>query len=299
VSNGKLLESGLFKGIWVQPAAGDAGGSVGAALAVEHIHAGTPHTVVRPDAMSGAQLGPACDDHEVNAMIGKYTAVAQKISDLGTLMRTTAGLLAEGRIVGWVQGRMEFGPRALGNRSILGDPRDPAMQRKLNLRIKYRESFRPFAPAVLAEDAERWFDMRGAISPYMLLVRPVRQEHRKLLPNDHASRSVREKLEQVRSTVPAITHVDFSARVQTVHPDTHPRLHALISAFKQLTGTGMLVNTSFNVRGEPIVRSADDAYRCFMHTEMDALVINDHLFLKQEQPHWEKNDGWKEELMLG
>jgi carbamoyltransferase len=193
---------------------------------------------------------------------------------------------------------MEFGPRALGCRSILGDPRDAAMQRKLNLSIKYRESFRPFAPAVLAEDAEHWFDMHGAASPYMLLVRPVRDIHRLPLPAGYDGWDVRRKLEHPRSRVPAITHIDFSARVQTVDAAVSPRFHALISAFKQRTGTGMLVNTSFNVRGEPIVRSADDAYRCFMRTEMDALVIGDHLFLKHEQPHWEKNDGWKEEFVL-
>jgi carbamoyltransferase len=213
-------------------------------------------------------------------------------------MRVVADLLATGKVVGWVQGRMEFGPRALGNRSILGDPRDADMQKKLNLKIKYRESFRPFAPAVLAEDAEHWFDMRGATSPYMLLVRPVHHAHRLALPEAYESWGVRQKLEQRRSTVPAITHIDFSARVQTVDRGTNPRFHALISAFKAVTGVGMLVNTSFNVRGEPIVRSADDAYCCFMRTEMDALVINDHLFLRSEQPPWKKSDGWKEEFLL-
>ncbi|MCB0795342.1 MAG: hypothetical protein KDB88_11450, partial [Flavobacteriales bacterium] len=192
---------------------------------------------------------------------------------------------------------MEFGPRALGARSILGDPRSPEMQKKLNLKIKYRESFRPFAPSVLAEEAATYFDLEGT-SPYMLLVRPVKAAHRKPLPADYQSLGVREKLYFERSSMPAITHVDFSARVQTVHQGTNPRYHRLITAFKALTGIGMLVNTSFNVRGEPIVCTAEDAYRCFMRTEMDYLVVGDNLFNKTEQPAWERTDDWKEEFVL-
>ena len=227
----------------------------------------------------------------------RYSAPFHRFDDPTQLVERAAALLAVGKVVGWVNGRMEFGPRALGARSILGDPRDTEMQKKLNLKIKYRESFRPFAPAVLAEDAPRYFDIHTR-SPYMLLVRPVQHDLRKSLPSDYPQFGIREKLYHERSSLPAITHVDFSARVQTVHRETNPRFHALISAFKARTGVGVLVNTSFNVRGEPIVCTPEDAYRCFMRTEMDALVVGDHLFLKPEQPAWQRTDNWKEEFVL-
>ncbi|MBV6403834.1 MAG: carbamoyltransferase [Flavobacteriales bacterium] len=298
VANGKLLESGLFRDLFIQPAAGDAGGALGAAYAAHHIHHGAARdTAEQPDAMRGGYLGPAITAQDVERTARRYGAPCHRFDDPRQLVERTAELLAEGKVVGWVNGRMEFGPRALGARSILGDPRDTGMQKKLNLKIKYRESFRPFAPAVLAEDASRYFDLQGR-SPYMLLVRPVQHDLRRPLPADYPQFGIREKLYHERSSLPAITHVDFSARVQTVHRDTNPRFHALIEAFKARTGVGMLVNTSFNVRGEPIVCTPDDAYRCFMRTEMDALVVGDHLFLKHEQPAWQRTDNWKEEFVL-
>jgi len=298
VANGKLLESGVFKEIFIQPAAGDAGGALGAAYAVHHIHhGGARDTAQQPDAMQGSYLGPAVVAQDVERLARRYGAPFHRFDDSSALMERTSALLAEGKVVGWVQGRMEFGPRALGARSILGDPRDTEMQKKLNLKIKYRESFRPFAPAVLHEDRANYFELTTR-SPYMLLVRPVHASLRKPLPAEYPQMGIREKLYHDRSTLPAITHVDFSARVQTVHGETNPRFHALISAFKAKTGTGMLVNTSFNVRGEPIVCTPEDAYRCFMRTEMDVLVLGDHLFLKAEQPAWERTDNWKEEFVL-
>lgn len=298
VANGKLLESGLFKDLFIQPAAGDAGGALGAAYAAHHIHHGAARdTAEQPDAMRGGYLGPAITTQDVERTARRYGAPFHRFDDPQQLVDRTAALLAEGKVVGWVNGRMEFGPRALGARSILGDPRDTEMQKKLNLKIKYRESFRPFAPAVLAEDAPRYFDIHTR-SPYMLLVRPVQHDLRRSLPPSYPQFGIREKLYHERSSLPAITHVDFSARVQTVHRETNPRFHALISAFKARTGVGVLVNTSFNVRGEPIVCTPEDAYRCFMRTEMDALVVGDHLFLKPEQPAWQHTDNWKEEFVL-
>ena len=299
VANGRLLKEGIFDNLFIQPAAGDAGGALGAAYAVQHIHQGSPRTTAGPaDAMQGAYLGPAFSSEDALRAVKKYDARATRFPDPAALADRVALLLAAGNVIGWVQGRMEFGPRALGDRSILGDPRNPDLQKKLNLKIKYRESFRPFAPAVLAEDAHRYFDMQGATSPYMLLVRPVKEELRKPLPAEYPGFGIREKLYHDRSTLPAITHVDHSARVQTVHADTNPRFHQLIGAFKQLTGCGVLVNTSFNVRGEPIVCTPEDAYRCFMRTEMDYLVISDLLFDKKDQPAWKKTDDWKEEFKL-
>ena len=298
VANGKLLESGLFKDLFIQPAAGDAGGALGAAYAAHHIHHGAARdTAEQPDAMRGGYLGPAITTQDVERTARRYGAPFHRFDDPQQLVDRTAALLAEGKVVGWVNGRKEFGPRALGARSILGDPRYTEMQKKLNLKIKYRESFRPFAPAVLAEDAPRYFDIHTR-SPYMLLVRPVQHDLRRSLPPDYPQFGIREKLYHERSSLPAITHVDFSARVQTVHRETNPRFHALISAFKARTGVGVLVNTSFNVRGEPIVCTPEDAYRCFMRTEMDALVVGDHLFLKPEQPAWQRTDNWKEEFVL-
>ncbi|MDB5241969.1 MAG: carbamoyltransferase [Spirosoma sp.] len=298
VSNGKLQKAGIFKDLFIQPAAGDAGGALGAALAAYHIYFGQERIVTTErDAMRGSYLGPTFSDLDVELMAVKYKAVSTHFSDVGELSRQTAKLLADGNVVGWVQGRMEFGPRALGGRSILGDPRNAEMQKKLNLKIKYRESFRPFAPSVLAEDCAEYFDYDGA-SPYMLLVHPVTESRRASLPANYDSFPLREKLYYQRSDLPSITHIDFSARIQTVHKDTNPRYYQLIEAFKQLTGYGVIVNTSFNVRGEPIVCTPDDAYRCFMRTEMDYLVVGNYLFDKRQQPQWQEKDNWKEEFVL-
>lgn len=298
VSNGKLQKAGIFKDLFIQPAAGDAGGALGAALAAYHIYYGQERTVTTErDAMRGSYLGPTFSDLDVELMAVRYKAVSTHFSDLGELCRQTANLLADGNVVGWVQGRMEFGPRALGGRSILGDPRNAEMQKKLNLKIKYRESFRPFAPSVLAEDCATYFDYDGD-SPYMLLVHPVTESRRTDLPANYDSFPLREKLYYQRSDLPSITHIDFSARIQTVHKDTNPRYYQLIEAFKQLTGYGVIVNTSFNVRGEPIVCTPDDAYRCFMRTEMDYLVVGNYLFDKRQQPQWQEKDNWKEEFVL-
>ncbi|GAB3960875.1 carbamoyltransferase [Spirosoma harenae] len=298
VSNGKLQSAGIFKDIFIQPAAGDAGGALGAALAAYHIYFGKEREVTTErDAMRGSYLGPTFSDLDVELMALKYKGVAKHFTDFTELSREAARLLAEGNVVGWVQGRMEFGPRALGGRSILGDPRNAEMQKKLNLKIKYRESFRPFAPSVLAEDCAEYFDYDG-ISPYMLLVHPVAESRRTPVPADYASFPLREKLYYQRSDLPSITHIDYSARIQTVHKDTNPRYYQLIDSFKQLTGYGVIVNTSFNVRGEPIVSTPDDAYRCFMRTEMDYLVVGNYLFDKRQQPEWQDTDNWKEEFVL-
>ncbi len=298
VSNGKLQKEGIFKDIYIQPAAGDAGGALGAALAAYHIYFGNERVIDwQPDAMSGSYLGPTISDLDVVLTSRKYKAVYTHYDDFSKLSETVASILSEGNVVGWVQGRMEFGPRALGGRSILGDPRNAEMQKKLNLKIKYRESFRPFAPSVLAEQVSDYFDYDG-ISPYMLLVHPVAEHRRNPVPEGYDAADVREKLYFLRSDLPSITHIDYSARIQTVHKETNPRYHQLISAFQALTGYGVIVNTSFNVRGEPIVNTPNDAYRCFMRTEMDYLVIGNYLFRKQDQPEWQEKDNWKEEFVL-
>ncbi|MFN4146109.1 MAG: carbamoyltransferase C-terminal domain-containing protein [Runella sp.] len=247
--------------------------------------------------MSGSYLGPTFSDLDVELTAKKYKAVYKKFENFNDLTQEVAQILADGNVVGWVQGRMEFGPRALGARSILGDPRNAEMQKKLNVKIKYRESFRPFAPSVLAEKVGEYFEYDG-ISPYMLLVHPVKKSRRKELPKDFNSFDLREKLYYLRSDLPSITHIDFSARIQTVHQHTNPRYYQLISDFEKLTGYGVIVNTSFNVRGEPIVSTPNDAYRCFMRTEMDYLVVGNYLFDKRQQPHWEDTDNWKEEFTL-
>ncbi|MDX1908034.1 MAG: carbamoyltransferase [Bacteroidia bacterium] len=298
VANGKLLRQRLFEDIFIQPAAGDAGGALGAALAAWHIYAGQDRqTAPGLDGMQGAYLGPAYESSDIQAVIKKYHAAAGFFPDLADLVRQTASLLASGAVVGWFQGRMEFGPRALGNRSILGDPRRTDMQQKLNLKIKYRESFRPFAPAVLTEEAQTYFNLTHP-SPYMLLVADVAEQHRLPQETDFAQGDLRTRLYSPRSVLPAITHLDFSARVQTVHAETNPRFRALLEAFSAETGTGVLVNTSFNVRGEPIVCTPEDAYRCFMRTEMDYLVIGDYLFAKSEQPAWPDTDHWQQAFTL-
>lgn len=297
VANGLLERAGIFDRIFVQPASGDAGGAPGAALAAYHLHFEQPRTVNPNDALNGSYLGPAYGEADIRKVINRYGAVASAALDEEALVQRTADLLAASKVVGWFQGRMEFGPRALGNRSIIGDPASPEMQLKLNQKIKFRESFRPFAPAVAEESLERYFEARTP-SPYMLMVHPVRAELRKPLPADYHALDLRGKLYHKRSTLPAITHIDMSARIQTVSPRTNPRFHKLIKAFGQRTGNEVVINTSFNVRGEPIVRTPEEAYRCFMRTEMDVLVVNDRIFLKEEQPAWPEGQEWMKEHVL-
>jgi len=283
VANGRILREGPFDRIWVQPAAGDAGGALGVALSIAHEMGGVRRTVdpKQADGMAGAYLGPCFEESEALAELEPYAPVQHRLSD-AELCPTIARALAEQKTVGWFQGRMEFGPRALGHRSILADPRSADMQRALNLKIKYRESFRPFAPAVATEEVAELFDLDGD-SPYMLLVAQIRQEHRRQPCEEEERLEGLDKLRAVRSVLPAITHVDDSARIQTVHPETSSRFHELLGEFKALTGYGVLVNTSFNVRDEPIVCSPGDAYRCFMATEMDVLVIGNLVLYKEEQ----------------
>lgn len=281
VANGKVLKDRAFEGIWIQPAAGDAGGALGAALAVYHLHAGQarrPHDPDR-DAMRGSLLGPGFSQSEIETRLARAGACFEVLDD-DALIGACVNALTEGEALGWFQGRMEFGPRALGARSILADARAPDMQAKLNLKVKFRESFRPFAPAVLSEDAQEWFDSE-CDSPYMLLVAEVAQAKRRCNPDTGHEISGFDRLKVPRSEIPAVTHVDLSARVQTVHRDTNPRFHDLISCFKQRTGCPVLVNTSFNVRGEPIVCTPEDAFRCFLGTGMDSLAIN-NCFLRKE-----------------
>lgn len=285
VANGRLLRDGIVRSLWIQPAAGDAGGAVGAALAHWHIGLDRPREPVLPDAMSNAYLGPAFGRREIEGLRLRHGAVGRRLADRTELCRLTSEQLAAGAVVGWFQGRMEFGPRALCNRSILGDPRNPEMQKKINLKTKFREGFRPFAPVVLESACRDYFELDQP-SPYMLLVAPVVDAIRHPLPADYAARELYERLYFQRSTLPATTHVDFSARLQTVTPQTNPAFSELLEQFGRLTGTPVLINTSFNVRGEPIVCTPEDAYRCFMQTEMDVLVIEDHLFLKADQPEW-------------
>ncbi|GAB5523911.1 MAG: carbamoyltransferase [Roseivirga sp.] len=292
VANGKLLKEGIFKDIYIQPAAGDAGGALGAALAVNYLYYQQKRKVKVPDQMQGAYLGPDYSDKEILTMSKKVKAVFKRYDAFEGLAVEAASKIAEGKVVGWFQGRMEFGPRALGNRSILGDARNPEMQKKLNLQIKYREGFRPFAPSVLSEDKGEYFELEHD-SHYMLMVAPVKEGRRKALPDGFHDMALWDKLYYERSDVQSITHLDFSARVQTVHQDTNPRYWGLIDAFKEQTGYGLVVNTSFNVRGEPVVCSPYDAYRCFMSTDMDYLVINDYLYCKTEQPDWKNKEKWR------
>lgn len=298
VANGKLLRANIFKNIFIQPAAGDAGGALGAAQAAYHISFEKERILSgNADEMQGSYLGPEDSDQQVEMMAKKYKATYTKYDDFDKLTTELATILSEGNVLGWHQGRMEFGPRALGGRSILGDPRNDEMQKKLNLKIKYRESFRPFAPSVLAEDCSKHFELSSA-SPYMLLVADVKKEKRKTLPDNYNSLPLMDRLYTKRSDVQAITHLDFSARIQTVHKETNPKYYKLLEKFKEKTGYGMLVNTSFNVRGEPIVCTPEDSYRCFMRTEMDYLVINNYLFSKKEQPAFKDKGDWKKEFAL-
>jgi len=282
VANGKVLRDGRFKNVWVQPAAGDAGGAVGAALAAFHLYAGKPRLLNgAQDSMHGSYLGPQYQNADIAQRLAAASARFDQISD-DELTQRAAGDLAAGKALGWFQGRMEFGPRALGNRSILGDARSPAMQSTLNLRIKYRESFRPFAPAVLREDAADWFEL-DADSPYMLFVADVvKRRRREMTAGEQALFGIA-RLNVPRSEIPAVTHVDYSARIQTVHQETNPRFHNLLSAFKAITGCPVLVNTSFNVRGEPIVNTPEDAFRCFMGSDIEALAVGNCYLVKNEQ----------------
>jgi carbamoyltransferase len=282
VANGKILRDQCFDDVWVQPAAGDAGGSLGAALAAYHLELGRPRFLSNEiDGMSGSYLGPAYDDDEIGERLMAAGACFVHLGD-DDLLDRTAGALADEKAVGWFQGRMEFGPRALGARSILADARSPVMQRVLNLKVKYRESFRPFAPSVLREDVAEWFELR-ADSPYMLLVADVVEQRRRGITEAERGLFGIDKLNVSRSEIPAVTHVDYSARIQTVHRDTNARYHALLSRFKALTGCPVLVNTSFNVRGEPICCTPDDAFRCFMGSEIDVLVIGNFFLRKEDQ----------------
>ena len=296
VANGRLLREGPFEGLWIQPAAGDAGGALGCALATWHEYLDQPRDCNERDAMQGAYLGPAFTDAEAQESLEDIGAVYTTLP-ASELYASVAELLAKGNVVGWFQGRMEFGPRALGARSIIGDPRNIEMQSVMNLKIKYRESFRPFAPAVLAERIADYFE-QAQDSPYMLLVANVREMLRKQVSVEDDQLFGIDKLNVLRSELPAITHIDYSARIQSVHKDTNPRFHALLSAFDQLTGCGVLVNTSFNVRGEPIVCTPLDAYRCFMRTEMDSLVIGNMVFSKVDQPAWNEEEDWRETFEL-
>jgi carbamoyltransferase len=282
VANGKLLRDGRFKGIWIQPAAGDAGGSIGAALAAYHQHLGCPRRLNGAlDGMQGSYLGPAFSQAEIERRLAGVGAKFTVFGD-SELLENTCDALEAGHAVGWFQGRMEFGPRALGARSILGDPRNPEMQKTLNLKIKYRESFRPFAPSVLREDVADYFEL-DTDSAYMLLVANVTPNRRRPMSAEEEKLFGIDKLNISRSDIPAVTHVDYSARIQTVHAETNPRYHALLSTFKRRTGCSVLVNTSFNVRGEPIVCTPEDAFRCFMGTEMETLVIGNCILRKADQ----------------
>ncbi|MEO6353528.1 MAG: carbamoyltransferase [Burkholderiaceae bacterium] len=302
VANGKLVAEGIFDNVWIQPAAGDAGGSLGAALLANYMYFDAPRTVdpTGRDTQKGSYLGPRYSSDEVTAFLKRKNFPHVRITDQAERVNTVARAMADGKIVGWFSGRMEFGPRSLGARSILGDPRNKETQAVMNLKIKYRESFRPFAPSVLRERCAEYFDLE-CDSPYMLLVAPVQDARR--LPMDRTcfdggDDDMMSVINQPRSDIPAITHVDYSARIQTVDAHTHPEYYALIKAFEALTGCGMLVNTSFNVRGEPIVCSPQDAYRCFMRTEMDLLVLEDVVLWRKDQPPLEDQENWRETYEL-
>jgi carbamoyltransferase len=281
VANEKILRDGKFERIWIQPAAGDAGGALGAALAAYYEFANSERRVSGADSMQGGYLGPSYGQEEIETRLQSCGARFETLSDDHVILRTAQDLASEAA-VGWFQGRIEFGPRALGARSIIADPRSPTMQKTLNLKVKYRESFRPFAPSVLREDAARWFDI-DVDSPYMLLVADVAAKHRREMTEDEAALFGIEKLNVQRSAIPAVTHVDYSARIQTVHAETNPRYHELNSESKKRTGCPVLVNTSFNVRGEPIVLTPEDAFRCFMGTELDRLVVGNCFLQKKDQ----------------
>lgn len=297
VGNGRILREGPFKNLWIQPAAGDAGGALGAALCVWYGYLdNTRLTDGRHDSQKASLLGPEFSREEIITQLDSRRAVYREMSE-GELCSTVAALLAQDKVIGWVQGRMEFGPRALGNRSILGDPRSREMQSKMNLKIKFRESFRPFAPAVMREHCAEYFEL-DCDSPYMLLVAPVREERRLSMSEEQKRLFGISKLNVPKSDIPAVTHVDYSARVQTVSEDQNPVFYRLLSAFHEKTGCAVLVNTSFNVRGEPIVCTPEHAYTCFMRTHMDVLVVGNFLMLKEEQPKWQDREDWQKKFEL-
>ncbi|MBF0440309.1 MAG: carbamoyltransferase [Oligoflexales bacterium] len=302
VSNGRLAESGLFKGIWIQPAAGDAGGALGAALAAHYIYAGSERkTDNKSDKMKGSYLGPSFSDEDAGMLAKRFGACFTQYDKFVELCEKVVDLLCEGNVIGWHQGAMEWGQRALGNRSILADPRNEKMQKVLNLKIKCREGFRPFAPSVLSEDASAFFEINNEMSSqymYMLITADVVKSRRLPLPENYHNLPLFEKLYHVRSDVPSVTHLDYSARVQAVHRETNPRYWQLINTFRNRTGYGLLVNTSFNVRGEPIVCTPEDSFRCFMGTKIHALVIENCLFIKTDQPNWDNNEIWTRQFEL-
>lgn len=297
VANGKVLRENIFENIWIQPAAGDAGGALGAALEAYFKHFKKERKVEKPDSMKGSYLGPKFSNENAIKSLEKYKVKYHKIENEEEIYDIIADKLASEKVIGWHQGRMEFGPRALGGRSILGDPRSQKMQSIMNLKIKYRESFRPFAPSVLAEEVSNWFEI-DSDSPYMLLVADVKKEKQLEMTNEQEKLFGIEKLNIPRSEIPAVTHVDYSARIQTVHENTNPRYYKLIKRFFEKTGCPVIVNTSFNVRGEPIVCTPEDSYKCFMRTEMDLLVIEDLIFYKEEQANFDDKEKWQETFKL-
>ena len=281
VANGKILRDQSFKEIWIQPAAGDAGGALGAALSVWHKELDNPRKLDLKDSMKGSYLGPEFSQKAIEQEFEECGAIFEVVAEEEMLEQAVKALL-EGKAIGWFQGRMEFGPRALGGRSILGDPRSETMQKNLNLKVKYRESFRPFAPSVLSEDISEWFDMDDN-SPYMLLVSKVKKSKCNQMSDEEESLWGIEKLNVKRSEIPAVTHVDYSARIQTVHKETNPKYYNLLRKFKEKTGCPVIVNTSFNVRGEPIVCTPEDAFRCFMGTGIEMLIVGNCLLHKEDQ----------------
>lgn len=297
VANGRLLREGPFQSLWIQPAAGDAGGALGVAQLIWYRHLGRARRVAAGrDQMRGAYLGPAFSAKDIETYLRSIGAAFER-PDHACLLEDVARLLAQEKVVGWFDGRMEFGPRALGARSILGDPRSPRMQAQMNLKIKFREGFRPFAPSVLRERVEEYFEL-DCESPYMLLVAPVKRDRRIPMDDEQQRLWGIDKLNVPRSDIPAVTHVDYSGRIQTVTRDTNPNYYDLIKAFERLTGCGVVVNTSFNVRGEPIVCTPADAYRCFMRTHIDYLVLGPFLLDKERQPEWEETEDWRREFQL-
>jgi carbamoyltransferase len=297
VANGRILREGPFKRIWIQPAAGDAGGALGVAQLIWHRYCKQPRRVVpNGDGMGGAYLGPEFTPEEIEAYLASIGAPAERL-ERECLLRRVAELLASEKVIGWFDGRMEFGPRALGARSILGDPRSPRMQAQMNLKIKFREGFRPFAPSVLRERVSEYFELDGD-SPYMLLVAPIKRDRQIAMTHEQRRLWGIDQLNVVRSDIPAVTHIDYSARIQTVSRDTNPNYYDLIKTFDQLTGCPVLVNTSFNVRGEPIVCTPADAYRCFMRTHIDYLVLGPFLLDKTCQPEWKESAEWQQEFQL-
>jgi len=296
VANGRILREGLFKDIWIQPAAGDAGGSLGAALYFYHQKLNRLRQVESSDSMKGAFLGPSFNENQIHHFLDSIGAKYIRLDD-DDLFKKMAARIADGSVIGWFQGKMEFGPRALGSRSIIGDARNPKMQQTMNLKVKFRESFRPFAPAVLNEAVSEYFEIDRS-SPYMLFVTPVKEELCNSSTEDDRKLFGIERLNVVRSKIPAVTHIDYSARIQTVHADTNPRFYRLISAFKELTDCPVIINTSFNVRGEPIVCTPEDAYRCFMRTNIDILVLENYILDKRDQMPIDNDEDWKEEFEL-